>query len=67
LVNSLQWEDSLVTLRDIIAGLIGAGAGAAITLTVKVMLSSRKTSTSFTQKDIKAGGDVAGRDLRKGK
>jgi len=57
----------LVTLRDIIAGLIGAGAGAAITLTVKVMLSSRKTSTSFTQKDIKAGGDVAGRDLRKGK
>jgi hypothetical protein len=57
----------LLTLRDIIAGLIGAGVGTAMTLTVKVILNNRKTSTSFSQKEIKAGGDVAGRDIGRGK
>jgi hypothetical protein len=53
-----------MTLRDIIAALIGAGLSAAVTTTVRLVNNSRSKRTSYTQKNITAGGDVVGRDKR---
>lgn len=54
-----------MTLRDIIAALIGAGVGVTMTLTLKMVFFNRTNSDNFSQKNVKAGGDVAGRDIRR--
>ncbi len=57
----------MVTLRDLIAAAIGAGATITITQTIKIVIGTRSNNNSFNQIGVKGGGDVAGRDIRKGK
>ena len=53
-----------ITIKEIIIALLGivAGASISIPITIKIVKSKFSDTNTVVQKDIKANGDVVGRD-----